>query len=196
MTKILFVCTGNTCRSPIAEALLKEYIRKEGLDWQVQSAGVAAYDGEPISPYAQAALQEKEISLPFTSQQVNKDLLAWADWIITMTQGHKQMLLCLSPEHAEKIFTLKEISDPQFEKCRKLQEELDQLYLEMEEKRLEWQNRWQLSAGKPWPRKVEKAWKRQNGGQHVSALIAASVPVFCDESACGFETLVEYANVD
>ncbi len=103
MKKILFVCTGNTCRSPMAEALLK--YKSEAV--HVKSAGLFAYEGCPANEHAIEALKEKGISCDHRSRQVNGELLRWADLVLTMTEGHKQTLLSQFPEHDKKIHTFK-----------------------------------------------------------------------------------------
>jgi len=117
MKKILFVCTGNTCRSPMAEALLRHHGNEL---YQVQSAGVFAMSGEPASQNAILALKNKGIETNHSSQQVNKELLEWSSNVLSMTSSHKQMLVSKFPQYKEKIFTFyeylngqsKDISDP------------------------------------------------------------------------------------
>ncbi|MEI4801101.1 low molecular weight protein arginine phosphatase [Bacillus sp. NPDC077411] len=117
MKRVLFVCTGNTCRSPMAEALLR-YHGKEQFD--VQSAGVFAAVGSDASTHAKNALQEKGIRVAHSSKQVTAELLEWSDVVLTMTTGHRQLLLAHHPEVSEKVYTLyefvegtnKDISDP------------------------------------------------------------------------------------
>ena len=58
MLRILFVCTGNTCRSPLAEGLLRIRVHQEGLAAEVRSAGVSAVTGGPISRNSASILQE------------------------------------------------------------------------------------------------------------------------------------------
>ncbi|PGS52724.1 low molecular weight protein arginine phosphatase [Bacillus sp. AFS041924] len=117
MKKILFVCTGNTCRSPMAEALLRHHGNEL---YQVQSAGVFAMSGEPASQNAILALKNKGIETNHSSQQVNEELLEWSSNVLSMTSSHKQMLVSKFPQYKEKIFTFyeylngqsKDISDP------------------------------------------------------------------------------------
>lgn len=101
---ILFVCTGNTCRSPMAEALLKERYPKA----HVQSAGVFASKGSEASSNAIKALSEKNISFTHSSQPITDELLNWADIVLTMTTDHKQLLVMEHPVQQAKYFTLKE----------------------------------------------------------------------------------------
>ncbi|MCK8488220.1 low molecular weight protein arginine phosphatase [Paenibacillus sp. MBLB2552] len=106
--RILFVCTGNTCRSPMAEGMLRKLARDRGLDVQVRSAGVAAMKGNTISHHAGAVLRDRGITDAFESTPLYAELADWADLILTLTQGHKRQVVHSFPETADKIFTLKE----------------------------------------------------------------------------------------
>ncbi len=100
---LLFVCTGNTCRSPMAEGLLH---KKELKNIMVSSAGLFA-DGSPASTLACIVMKEQGIDISHhMSTTINEDLVNHADWILTMTQSHKQMLLTAFPHASEKIMTL------------------------------------------------------------------------------------------
>ncbi len=118
MRKILFVCTGNICRSPMAEGLLKA-MRE---DFSVSSAGVSSVDGWNATPEAIEVMQEKGIDISgHSARQVTGDIIIDAELVLTMTTRHKNILKKDFPEAADRIFTLKEfagtgidIEDPYF----------------------------------------------------------------------------------
>lgn len=112
MRNILFVCTGNTCRSSMAEALLRHFAEENtALELSIKSAGTAAFNNQTASQNAILALQELGIDLNYhRSQVVTVALVDEADWILTMTNAHKQQLLVLKPNASNKVFTLSEFT--------------------------------------------------------------------------------------
>jgi protein-tyrosine-phosphatase len=88
-THILFVCTGNTCRSPMAEALLREAAAARGLDVVVSSAGAGAWDGAPVSEGAYLVGLENGLDLSnHRARLLNRDIVRGADLILVMSGHH------------------------------------------------------------------------------------------------------------
>lgn len=112
MRRILFVCTGNTCRSPMAESMMRHLMKERGIEAEVRSAGVSAWNGTPMSDHAQQVLQHRKMDNPdFSSQLLSASLVEWADLVLTLTSGHKRHVLQLFPEVSEKTFTLNEYAN-------------------------------------------------------------------------------------
>src|ERR1700751_5632518 len=85
---ILFVCTGNVCRSPMAEGLLRHLVAGRP-DIRVQSAGVSTFPGQPPSPHAVSVLADLRIDISrLRSMPLSEKLVEDASCIIAMTRGH------------------------------------------------------------------------------------------------------------
>ncbi|MDM5329695.1 low molecular weight protein arginine phosphatase [Neobacillus sp. CF12] len=112
MQRILFVCTGNTCRSPMAEAILKSK-KIDGLE--VKSAGIYAATGSEASAHARKVLEDHQIDHNHSSNMLNIDSVRWADLILTMTISHKNAILQQYPDAAAKVFTLKEFTGENYD---------------------------------------------------------------------------------
>lgn len=92
--KVLFVCTGNTCRSPMAAALFGEFLRARGArDWSVDSAGLSAVSGEPVAENAVAAAAERGLSLEGRcAKRLTRALLEEAALVVCMTAAQANAL--------------------------------------------------------------------------------------------------------
>jgi len=137
--KVLFVCTGNTCRSLMAEFLFNKMAADEKLEgWQARSAGVAAEGYFPIPSGVKRALGERGIEkVEHTPELVHRELMDWADVIVPMTRGHREYLVDQYPEFRSKVRLFSELAgwgqrdvedpigrpDPVYQACRDSLEE-------------------------------------------------------------------------
>src|SRR5260370_20132693 len=108
---ILFVCTGNVCRSPMAEGLFRQMLANRP-DIRVRSAGISTFPGQPPSPYAVDVLADLRIDISnLRSQPLSEELVREASCIIAMTRSHMVSIQYLFPDAAEKTFLLREFED-------------------------------------------------------------------------------------
>ncbi|EAG9261539.1 low molecular weight protein arginine phosphatase [Listeria monocytogenes] len=109
---VLFVCTGNTCRSPLAEKILQD-LRP---DLEVRSAGTHALDGDAISENSRQILAQMNLPHTHHTKKVTQADIDWADQIYVMTQNHQVELKSLFPKTSDKIQLISEdnidIPDP------------------------------------------------------------------------------------
>src|SRR5437660_10746121 len=109
---VLFVCTGNICRSPIAEGLFRRLIGNRK-DIEVASAGVHAVRGQPPSLYAVQVCENDGVNISdLRSQPLTADLVERATHIFAMTGAHLETIHMLFPHGAEKTFLLREFEEP------------------------------------------------------------------------------------
>ena len=106
--KLLFVCTGNTCRSPLAKVFSEAALAQAEISqWTVDSAGLFAFSGQSASGEALATAREFGLDLSLhQSKPVSEKLLAEADLVLVMTGHHKQALLSGMPQFVDKVYTL------------------------------------------------------------------------------------------
>lgn len=93
--KIIFVCTGNTCRSPMAAAALRQELKKRKIAWfNVQSAGLGAEEGAPMAAHAAQALREAKISFAenFTSRRLTEKMIKEAYAVVCVSEAHREKL--------------------------------------------------------------------------------------------------------
>lgn len=142
--KLLFVCTGNTCRSPMAQGLAKHCFQDK-ID--VISAGISAQAGDEASRHTVKVLQEKGIDISgHRAVRLTREMVAAADLVLTMTKAQQSYLSALYPEFSGKIRCLgdwhspeKEIPDPwggpveQYRRCaREIEKMLQDLASEID----------------------------------------------------------------
>lgn len=135
---VTFICTGNTGRSPMAEALAKDYVNKHGLNIVVQSRGVNVDPNETAPEQGTVTiLKQRGIDIStHKAAQLTKEDITKSDYLLTMTQKHKDKILTQYPDVKGKVFTLAEfatgdnddLSDPYqqpLEAYKKVESQLD-----------------------------------------------------------------------
>lgn len=113
MATVLFVCTGNLCRSPMAAAFLRRLLDQDPQrrDWRVLSCGIWTEDGRPASVGAATAMAECGLDLSaHRSCQVTAELVSQADLILGMTPHHVEALRLAFPEAAGRTYLLAEMA--------------------------------------------------------------------------------------
>ncbi|MGQ9567021.1 MAG: arsenate reductase/protein-tyrosine-phosphatase family protein [Anaerolineae bacterium] len=111
--RILFVCTGNLCRSPMASGLFRKRLEEEGLDaaYDVRSAGVSAVEGSPASFHAVRAMEEYGVDLgSHQAHLLTPEDVRRADVVVVMEAFHREAITGKLPEEAPKVHLLRELA--------------------------------------------------------------------------------------
>lgn len=119
MPSVLFVCTANICRSPLAEGLFRLRLQQSGQpldDWQIGSAGTWTVDGRPAAPEVIRLMQARGVDLSsHRSRMVSTELLAPCNLILTMEHGQKEALRVEFAALAQRVYLLSEMAGRRME---------------------------------------------------------------------------------
>ena len=111
MKNILFVCTGNSCRSVMAEGLFKKFVEGRSGKFSVSSAGISAVDGFPATEETVRVMREAGADVSnHQSRRLTLEMIKSADKIFVMERFHKDWVLRLAPEADDKVMLLTEYS--------------------------------------------------------------------------------------
>ena len=109
MQKIMFVCTGNICRSAMADKMLAKRIKEENMNIEVYSSGTFAEDGDYPTIEAIETMEEYGVDLKqHRATNIRKSNIEEMDLILCATTNHRSMVLQLYPSLAGKVYTMKE----------------------------------------------------------------------------------------
>lgn len=105
----MFVCTGNICRSAMAEHLLRHLASQRGLELEVRSCGIAAESWYEVPTVARRLLSEKGVpDFEHTPRLATRESLRWSDLVLVMTDAHRDHILERFPEFSARIKLLRD----------------------------------------------------------------------------------------
>lgn len=139
--KILFVCTGNTCRSPMAEGIAKKICKEKDYDYQITSAGLFINDIDGVSENAVEVMNEIGVDISaHIPTQLTPDIIIDSDIIVPMTDSHAELLVRIGADESKIRRMSESIPDPYmqsaeiYRECRnKLEECIKQLLEQIDE---------------------------------------------------------------
>jgi protein-tyrosine-phosphatase len=140
--KILIICTGNTCRSPMAEGILKSILKERGIEnIHVSSAGIGAMNGMMATPHAIEAAKNWNVDISnHQARQLSRDLIDKSDLILAMASEHVETVLKKAPDAGKKTFMLKAFPTPYSSSQERIQDPIggilddyNQTFLELDE---------------------------------------------------------------
>jgi protein-tyrosine-phosphatase len=107
---VLFVCTANICRSPMAMGLMRARIKEEKDEWQIDSSGVWAQRGYPVAQYTQEVLKRRGVDLSnYGSKSLTTEMIQQFNLILTMERNQQEALQHAFPQYIGKIFMLSQM---------------------------------------------------------------------------------------
>ncbi|MEP7357101.1 MAG: low molecular weight protein arginine phosphatase [Anaerolineales bacterium] len=118
MPNILFVCTANICRSPVAEVIFADWLARKGVPggWQVTSAGTWALAGQAASTYSRDVLADQGLTLgEHRSRRVDREMLQNSDVVLCMTSSQCEAIQVEFPEHAARVHLLTALTGPGYD---------------------------------------------------------------------------------
>ena len=116
MNSVLFICSANICRSPMAMGLLRSMVEDSSDQWKIKSAGVWDMGGQLVAANTQLILKERGIDLnDHTSRTVTCTMLSEFNLVLVMEDIHKEVLKLAFPEYTDRIYLLSEMVGEIFE---------------------------------------------------------------------------------
>ena len=110
MNSVLFICSANICRSPMAMGLLRSMVEDSSDQWKIESAGVWDMGGQQVAANTQLILKERGIDLnDHTSRTVSGTMLSEFNLVLVMEDIHKEVLKLAFPEYTDRIYMLSEM---------------------------------------------------------------------------------------